>query len=154
MTTTPVTQWRWDRFDVRRVSSEAYTSRNCVGPDREDPLAIVAMHKQVILDKKKVEEIISNEIHLLLREGAEVCGMTYFCKLTKLDLPCMNSKDIRQSWLQNGNEENLQRMAWLFYYYGSETHNAGRSLMHGEWVEQKVMATLNIAYMCICKLRQ
>jgi hypothetical protein len=51
------------------------------------------------------------------------------------------------SWVQDGSLKNLKRLAWMFYYYGSEIHRLGRSsLSHGEWVERKIMTAMNVAY--------
>ncbi len=62
-------------------------------------------------------------------------------------LPCITSKDIRQSLLQDGSQANLPRLAWIFYYYGMELHQFGRSsLTHCEWVERKVLAAFKVTY--------
>jgi hypothetical protein len=79
--------------------------------------------------------------------------MAYCCKLTQQTLPYINNKDIRLSWLQDGGEANMQRLAWIFYYYRSEIHKFGRScLSHGEWVERKVMNVLNVMYVHLGEL--
>ena len=97
------------------------------------------MQRRVLQDVKVASHIIAVELHKLLHDAAKITGMTYRCKITQHILPCINSKDIRQAWMQDGGEANLQRLAWMFYYYGTEIHKLGNSnLTHGEWVEQKV----------------
>jgi hypothetical protein len=139
-------QWRWDRFNARTVTSVSWASRNCVGKDCTELSTHQAMQQRLIQEQKSAELIITSELHQLLRDAASITGMTYCCKLTKHTLACINSKDIRLSWVQDGSDANLQRIAWMFYYYGSEIHKFGRSLTHGEWVECKVLASLNATY--------
>jgi hypothetical protein len=140
-------QWRWDRFDAKKVTSVDWARRNCVGNDLLSFGAQQAMQKQVIQEAKAAGLTIGSEIHQLLHDAAEITGMSYCCKLTGHTLPCINSKDIRLSWMQDGSAENLQRLAWMFYYYGTELYRLGRSsLSHCEWVERKIMTEMNVAY--------
>jgi hypothetical protein len=152
--TTPRIQWRWDRFDAKKVTSVAWASRNCIGPVNSDETnSHEAMQRRVLLDEKASTRIINAEVHQLLHDAAEITGLTYSCKLTQHLLPCISIKDIRKSWTQDGGEENLRRLAWMFYYYGTEIHKLGRStLTHGEWVEQKVMTALNVEYVHLSAL--
>jgi hypothetical protein len=157
MTTTsstiPPAQWRWDRFDAKKVTSVAWASRNCVGMDSHLPEAHQAMQRRVLQDEKAAGQIIASELHLFLHDAANITQMTYRCKLTQQTLACINSKDIRLAWMQDGGETNLKRLAWMFYYYGTEVHRSGRSyLTHGEWVEHKVMTALNITYVHLSEL--
>jgi hypothetical protein len=146
-------QWRWDRFDAKHVTSLAWASRSCMGRDCNLLSTQHAMQRKVLQDQKVATHIIAGELHKLFHDAANITGMTYRCKLTKHTLPCVNSKDIRQAWMQNGSEENMQRLAWMFYYYGTEIHTMGRStLTHGEWVEQKVMSSLNVSYVHLGEL--
>lgn len=143
----PPDQWRWDRFDPKKTTSQIWASRNCVGADREDPKIHQRMQRQVLQEEKAAAHIISSELHQFLYDAANITGMTYCCKLTLQTLECVNNKDIRLSWVQDGGEDNMKRLAWMFYYYGTEIHKIGRScLTHGEWVERKVMDGLNIEY--------
>jgi hypothetical protein len=143
----PPIQWRWDRFDAKKVTSLTWASRSCVGKDCNLLSTHQAMQRRVLQDEKAATHIIAGELHKLFHDAANITGMTYRCKLTGHTLPCINSKDIQLAWMQDGGEENLKRMAWMFYYYGTEIHKMGRStLTHGEWVEQKVMTTLNVSY--------
>ena len=144
--TIPKVQWRWDRFNARTLTSAAWASRNCVGKDCTELSSHLAMQQRVIQEQKSADLIITSEIHQLMRDAASITGMTYWCKLTQHTLACINRKDIRLSWVQDGSDANLQRFAWMFYYYASEIHKFGRSLTHGEWVEFKVMASLNATY--------
>jgi hypothetical protein len=78
-------------------------------------------------------------VHQLLHAAADITGLTYSCKLTQHMVPCISIiKDIRKAWTQDGGEDNLRQLAWMFYYYGTEIHKFGRStLTHGEWVEKR-----------------
>ena len=146
-------QWRWDRFDAKKVTTVAWASRNCVGADEGDKDVHQAMQRRVLQDQKVSTDIIAGELTQLLHDAAEITGMTYCCKQTQQTLPCINKKDIRLAWVQDGSEANMQRLAWMFYFYGSELHKLGRSsLSHGEWVERKVMDVLNITYVHLSEL--
>ncbi len=150
--TTPC-QWRWDRFDVKHVTSLAWASRNCVGMDSDMESTHQAMHRRVIQDEKEATGIIAAELHQFVHDAATIAGMTYRCKQTNLILPCINIKDVRLAWLQDGGKANLVRLAWIFYYYGTELHRMGRSgLTHGEWVEKKVMTSMNVSYVHLADL--
>jgi hypothetical protein len=126
-------QWRWDRFDPKKVTSVAWASRNCVSVGGDNHDMHKSMQRRVLQEEKGAAHIIAGELHQLLHDGAKITGMTYCCKLTQQTLPCINNKDIRMAWLQDGGEANMQRLACIFYYYGSEIHRLGRScLTHGE----------------------
>ena len=87
MTTTssiiPPAQWRWDRFDAKKVTSVAWASRNCVGMDSHLPEAHQAMQRRVLQDEKAAGQIIASELHLFLHDAANITQMTYRCKLTQ-----------------------------------------------------------------------
>jgi hypothetical protein len=141
------TQWRWDRFNARNVTSTTWAGKNCVGTDSSDISTHQAMQQRVMREQKSAEMIIVSEIHQLLHDAASITAMQYCCKHTHLMLPCITGKDIRQSWLQDGSQANLTRLAWIFYYYGMELHQFGRSaLTHCEWVERKVLAAFKVTY--------
>ena len=125
----------------------------CLGNDTDNPSTHHAMQRRVLQDEKAASRIIAGKLHQFLHDAADITGMTYRCKLTGYTLACVNSKDIRLSWVQDGSAENLHRLAWMFYYYGTEIHKLGRStLTHGEWVERKVMTAMNIAYVHLADL--
>jgi hypothetical protein len=146
-TTSTPTQWRWDWSDPKKVTSIEWAGRNCVSVSANNHELHRAMQKQVLQDVKRAAHIIAGELHQLLHDAAEITGITYCCKLTQQTLPCINNKDIRMAWLQDGQEANMQRLAWIFYYYGTKIHRLGQTLLtHGEWVERKVMNVLNVTY--------
>jgi hypothetical protein len=123
------TQWLWDRFDTKPVTSLAWASRSCIGRDCNLLSTKQAMQRRVLQDKKEATHIIAGELHQLFHDAANITKMTYRCKLTGYTL------------------------AWMFYYYGKEIHKLRRStLMHGEWVEQRVMSSLNVSYVHLGEL--
>jgi hypothetical protein len=145
-------QWRPDRFDARKATSAAWAGKNCVGKDSEQYSSHLAMQKIVLEEKRRATDIITQELHELIRDAAVITGMTYVDRLTQHSLPCINSRDVRRSWTQDGSEVNLKRLAWMFYYYGTEVHKAGRGCTHGAWVEQKVLVKLNVSYVHLTEL--
>jgi hypothetical protein len=55
--------------------------------------------------------------------------------------------------MQDSSEANMQGLAWMFYYYGTEVHRLGQStLSHREWVEQKVMTLTKVSYVHLREL--
>jgi hypothetical protein len=145
-------QWRPDRFDARKATSTAWAAKNCVGKDSDQHSSHVAMQQIVMNDKRRAAEIITQELQELIRDAAAITGMMYVDRLTQHALPCINSRDVRRSWSQDGSEANLKRLAWMFYYYGTEVHKAGRCKTHGAWVEQKVLVKLNVSYVLLTGL--
>jgi hypothetical protein len=148
----PMIEWRWDRFDARKVTTVAWASRNCVGRDSGEVSAHNEMQKQVMEEQKYADGIIVSQLHELLREAAKITGMTYLCKQTKHNIVCTNIKDIRLSWIQDGSVNNLQRIVWMFYYYGMEIYRIGKLLTHCELVEGKVLESLNVTYVHMAQL--
>jgi hypothetical protein len=152
---TASTKWRWDRFDAKKVTSVAWASRNwnCIGSNSHLPETHQAMQGKVLADAKSAGQIITSELHLLLHAAAHITNMTYRCKLMQQTLACINIKEIRLAWMQDGGAENLKQLAWMFYYYASEVHRSGRSyLTHGECVERKVMNVLTVTYVHLSEL--
>ena len=142
-------QWRWDRFNAKKLTTVEWAAHNCIGKDVNHQ----AMQKQVLQDEKRAGSIITAAIHKLLHEAAVITGMTYCCKITQHTYPCISVKDIRLSWMQNGDQANLKRLAWMWYFYGTEIYKIGRSsLTHNEWVEQKVLSKLKVSYMHLANL--
>jgi hypothetical protein len=93
------------------------------------------------------------EVHQLLHDAADIAGLDYRCTLTQHTRPCISIKDIQKAWMQDGGEDNLRQLAWMFYYYGTEICKLGRfTLTHGEWVKQKVMTALNVECMHLLDL--
>ncbi len=62
----PPSQWRWDRFDARKVTSVAWARRNCVGAGSDDHDAHRAMQRRVLQEEKGAAHIIVGELHQLL----------------------------------------------------------------------------------------
>jgi hypothetical protein len=73
-------QWRWDRFEVKPVTSLAWASRNFVGRDSNMESTHQAMHRRVIQDEKEATGIITAELHQFVHDAATIAGMTYHCK--------------------------------------------------------------------------
>jgi len=148
----PAKQWRPDRFDARKSTSAAWAGRKCVGKDSNTLSSHKAMQLIVMEDKRLAGELITQELHELIRNAATITGMKYCDRLTSHSLACVNSRDVRRSWSQDGSAANLQRLAWMFYYYGTIVYKVGCGKTHGEWVEKKVMAKLNVKYVHLMQL--
>ena len=148
-----VVEWRWDRFNVRNPTSTEWAGRSCTGQDSNNTAkAKQDMQLQVIRDQKQVDLLITAEIHELVRAAALITGLTYKCKFTQHQIGCISIKDIQLSWVQDGGPDNMKRLAWMLYYFGSVMYMRGMAMTHGNWVEQKVMSTFNIKYVHLKEL--
>jgi hypothetical protein len=49
------------------------------------------MQKIVMEEKRRADEIITQELQELIRDAAAITGMTYVNRLTQHLLPCINS---------------------------------------------------------------
>jgi hypothetical protein len=67
------------------------------------------MQKIVMEEKRRADEIITQELQELIRDAAAITGMKYVDQLTQHLLPCINSQDVCRSWTQDGSEVNLKR---------------------------------------------
>ena len=148
----PVREWRWDRWCVRTGTTLEWAARNCYGKDKDDPVAHEAMQNLIIQEQKRAETIVAAETVSLLGTATKITGMTYHNKLTGQQLPCIKPRDVRDSWTQDGSDSNMKRLAWIFYYYGSELYQQNLSITHGEWVEQKLMHIFNFKYVHVEEL--
>jgi hypothetical protein len=148
----PMVSWRWDRFNARGVTSEAWAARNIMGTTVDHVEETQPILRQVMEEKKESDAIIVMEIQKLLREAAAITGMTYHDTHTKHSLACINGRDIRASWMQDGSNVNLKRLAWMFYYFGTEIHQTAFGVPHCNVVEQKVLTTFNATYVHLTDL--
>jgi hypothetical protein len=148
----PKVQWRWDRFNARGLTGEAWAARNIVGTMADQEVETKPMQRQVTEEKKESDALIVMEIQKLLREAATITGMTYHDTQTNHSLACINGRDIRASWMQDGSNVNLKRLAWIFYYYGTEIHKTAFGVPHCNVVEQKVLTTFNATYVQLSNL--
>jgi hypothetical protein len=71
---TTTCQWRWDRVDVKPVTSLAWASRNCVGRDSNKESTHQPMHRRVTQDEKEATGIIAAELHQFVHDAATIPG--------------------------------------------------------------------------------
>ena len=53
-TTSTPTQWRWDRFDPKKVTSIEWASQNCVSVSGNNHELYRAMQKRVLQDEREL----------------------------------------------------------------------------------------------------
>ena len=148
----PKVEWRWDRFNARKAMTLKWAAKSCVEFNRLTPAAREEMHSQTMREQKQIDQQIVAEIVELLRESAEITGMTYTDRLSQLQLPCIKFRDIHVSWMQDGSVANMKRLAWMLHYYNNEIFMQAIGMTHGQWVEQKIMKTYNIRYVHLNEL--
>jgi hypothetical protein len=111
------------------------------------PQAILLQeHKLVERDKANVSMVTRSAIHALMREAAEVCGMTYMSNLVDAHMPCVTSKNIRRAWMDDSGTMNQKRLAWMYFYYPTVIYNMVLNQTHQEVVEEEVLSTLGVSY--------
>ena len=69
-----------------------WAAKSCVGLNCLTPAAREEMHLQIIGEQKQIDQQIVAKIVELLRELAEITGMTYTDRLSQLQLPCIKLK--------------------------------------------------------------
>ena len=98
----------------------------------EDNKRVVQAHAKIAVEKSIVQ-------------SADMCGLVWHCKATDCYLPVRTMQQLRLAWFKDGHDDNIKRMAWMFYYYPYALHNhAGSNFL--TLVEEVIMATMNITY--------
>ena len=99
-------------------------------------------------ERKQVRRIIKDEIESLMRLGAEVTGMHYYCKSSGTSRLCITPKNIRSSYTQDVGDLNVKRIHWMFHELPVTTHTdvLMKRMSHMDWVVQKVVKVMNIEW--------
>ena len=103
---------------------------------------------KLIQERDDVKLIIKEEVEKLMRMGTEITGMTYFCKNSNFQRPCVTPRNMRTSYCQDGSECNLKRLHWIFHNLPIGTY---KDIMmnrqtHGDIVVSKVMNRMNVMW--------
>jgi hypothetical protein len=106
------------------------------------------MKTRLVEERKKVKGMVVEEIESLMRLGAEVTGMTYECKSTGTRRMCVTPKDIRSSFIQEGDDMNVKRIHWIFHElpYGTHEDVLTQRMSHMNWVVQRVVNEMNVQW--------
>ena len=99
------------------------------------------MIERIEAERKQVQSLIRVEIEKLMVVGAEITGMTYNSKGTfNKERECTKAEHMRLSYMQNGDEENLQKIHFIFHELPGRTYEdiMMKRQSHKEYVCQMV----------------
>ena len=85
--------WARDRFPKAGIVTVDYARR--VLPVGSNDEKVEAKKTQLEAERDKVTKLIREEVELLMRWGAEICGMTYVDKGSNMSSNCYLPKQMR-----------------------------------------------------------
>jgi hypothetical protein len=110
--------------------------------------AIEDMVAQLTSERTKFLLLMKGEVALVLRIGAEICGMTVICKSSGRRRPCITVADIRNSYCHDGSDTNVKRLHWMFSVFPYTNHQdvLARRESHEELAVRRVMRSKGIQW--------
>lgn len=108
--------------------------------------AMLIKQREIQQDKLIVAHLCKNFIDDMLRVAARLCGMSYHCAATNLEMDCYKTADMRKSWVQDGGSTNSKRVAWMFHYYPTHCHSMIYNNTHQGITENAVMKDMKVQY--------
>ena len=111
---------------------------------QQNPEQIKLVMQQIDTDRQQCQEVIKTNIHGLLREAAEIVELTVEENGVRYNADSI--KRMKQSYVQDGSDMNLMRLAFMFYYYNNVVYKMVLGHTHRELVEQLCLATANAEY--------
>ena len=99
-------------------------------------------------ERETVKHLIKGEVDDLLRLGTETTGMSFYIYNQTIKEPCVTPKNMRTSFCQNGSDENLKRINFIFHALPYKTHEdviMNRDT-HGDLVVKHVMERMNLTW--------
>ena len=98
-------------------------------------------------DRKEVMAFCKEELRSLLGLGCRICNLR--CTKSGIDSLCAgDTRSMRASYVQDSSDDNLKKIAWLFYVLPTSTYKAVQenSMTHQLHTEFKFMQRKNIRY--------
>ena len=138
--------WGRDRFPKAGTVTVDYARR--VLPVGSNDTKVEAKRSQLEEERDRVTKLIRDEVELLMRWGAEICGMTYVDKGSNMSHNCFLPRQMRLSFQQDEGLLNLKRLHWIFHELPWSLHEdvSIHRRTHRDLVVEKVMAKLNVAW--------
>jgi len=138
--------WIKDRFPVAGRITETVARLSLPSSAKEKHVSLMVVKLQS--EREAVKNVIKGEVDELLRLGTETTGMTYYINNPNLKEPCVTPRNMRTSFCQDGSDENLKRLHYIFHELPYKTHEdvLMKRETHGDVVVANVMEQLNIAW--------
>jgi hypothetical protein len=137
-------RWKHNHFDAYKANTAETATRSLPpGTNGTGPAAL--MLRSINTDQKRVAKLCGRQCVRLWVEAAAVCGLTHECPFTPgRHLTCHTPGDISMAWRQNVGAVNCKRIAFIFFYYGTEVHKMALSTPHRDATAYHIMDTLGI----------
>jgi hypothetical protein len=138
--------WSRDRFDaagkitlemaasaLRRDASQEMKERMC---------------SEIKDDRQAVRLKMREQVHELLRMGAEITKMSYACPSTHGSRACTSPKTMRESFINDGSPHNIKCLHWIFDQLPFGTHRdvLSQRRSHMDLAVDKVKREMNITW--------
>jgi hypothetical protein len=117
---------------------------------RRDATLVMKQEMQLRLgaERQQVRLKMKEQVHALLRFGAEITKMTYQCDSQYGSIACVSPKTMRDSYSQDGSLLNIKRIHWIFSELPFATHQdvLPHRKSHMDLAVEKVQRDLNITW--------
>jgi hypothetical protein len=99
-------------------------------------------------ERETVRAMMKDEVESMMRMGAQITKMEYRCKSTSVKRLCINPRDIRQSYVEDGSLANIKCIHWMFNELPLATHQdvLPQRMSHMDLVVRKVERAMNITW--------
>ena len=117
---------------------------------RRDATEQMKEEMQLKLDdeRQQVRVKMREQVHQLLRLGAEITKMTYRCTSEYSSRACVSPKNMRDSYVQDGSLLNIKCIHWIFSELPFATHQdvLPQRKSHMDLAVEKVERDMNITW--------
>jgi hypothetical protein len=99
-------------------------------------------------ERQQVRLKMREQVHELLRLGADITKMTYRCNSQYGSRACVSPKNMRDSYVQDGSLLNIKRIHWIFSELPFETHQdvLPQRKSHMHLAVEKVERDMNVSW--------
>ena len=106
------------------------------------------MQLRLMDERQQVRVKMREQVHELLRAGAEITKMTCRCPSQHGSRACVSTKNMRASYVQDGTLLNIQRVHWIFSELPFATHQdvLPQRRSHMDLAVEKVEREMNITW--------
>jgi hypothetical protein len=141
--------WSHDRFDgVGKITMEMASSAL-----RRDATQEMKERMRLKLDEERqqVRLKMREQVHELLRMGADITKMTYSCPSSYESRACVSPKNMRDSYVQDGSLLNIKCIHWIFNELPFATHRdvLPQRKSHMDLAVEKVEREMSITWAAV-----
>jgi hypothetical protein len=106
------------------------------------------MRSRITRERQQVRQKMKEEVHELLRLGADITKMTYQCPSHYGSRACVSTRNMRESYVQDGSLLNIKRIHWIFSELPHATHQdvLPQRKRHMDLAVERVMREMDITW--------